>query len=152
MQPITCQGMEVRRSLESTSIATTDDEVEDTISQVKDWQITHGSLLKLVRFETPFTVQARPIGVSLFPTPLRRRDFEEAAILQPLFNELYARAAADFDWLSCAITPLIEHDALCSALWDILLETRKAARYRTLSAAYSDQTTWPKVPASSKLR
>lgn len=106
------------------TIAASEEEVESLVSEIKDWQITHGSLLKLVRSETSSTVHARPVGVSIFPTRLRRADFEEAKTLQPIFNELYLRAASDFEWLTGIFSPLIKHDHLCRALWDVLLETR----------------------------
>lgn len=102
-------------------------DIEKLVSEVKDYQITHGSLLKLVKFETASTVHARPVGVSLRPTPLRKADFEEATTLQVIFNELYMRAAADFAWLSDVLFPLIKNDRLCHALWDILLQARKVS-------------------------
>lgn len=103
-----------------------EDEFERLVSEVKDWQITHGILFKLVKTETPSTVHSRPVGATLVPTPLPRADFEEAIAIQSTVNALYIRAASDLGWLSDVLNPLIKHDYLCRALWDILLETRKA--------------------------
>lgn len=112
--------------------STEEDEIEELVTEIKDWQITHGSLLKLIRSETASTVNARPVGVSLFPIPMHRHDFEEATGLQSIFNKLYMHAAADFQWLSGVLSPLIEHDDLCRTLWEILLETRKASPVQDL--------------------
>jgi glutathione synthase len=82
-------------------------QLSSLIANVRDWQYTHGSLLKA----PPDTGQlsARPIGVSLFPSIFPKARFEEARALQVPYNELYAAVAGDEDWL---FEVLKEYDSL----------------------------------------
>lgn len=95
-------------------------------NEIKDYQLLHGSLLKLVEYETESSAPARGVGVSILPTPFPRRCFEEALELQDIFNELYVRVAADPDWLYSILGKLMEHDALISALWNVYLKVKEA--------------------------
>ncbi|TVY32176.1 Glutathione synthetase large chain [Lachnellula subtilissima] len=45
-----------------------DSQLEDLVSDIKDWQVTHGSLLKLVNTDQDSTVLTHPVGACLFPT------------------------------------------------------------------------------------
>ena len=67
----------------------TDPHLLHLITTITDYQFLHGSVLKI----PPYTGQtlARPIGISVFPTPFPRKLFEEAQDLQKVWNELYAR-------------------------------------------------------------
>lgn len=103
-----------------------EDEVELLVSEVKDYQITHGSLLKLVKFEEASTVPARPVGASLTATPFPRKQFDEAFSLQTIFNELYIKAASDPEWLYSALGPLLQSDAFFASLWDVYTQVEKA--------------------------
>ena len=46
------------RETATNNMTLTDDEIELLASEVKDYQLTHGSLLKLVGYETDSTVPA----------------------------------------------------------------------------------------------
>ena len=96
-----------------------DEELSDLVCKVKDWQLCHGSLLKLVGSEDEHTVLARPIGVTLFPSPFPEYCFESARALCPVFNELYSAVAEDEDWLYETLKDLIETDVLVAALWSV---------------------------------
>lgn len=95
------------------------EQLNSLITEIKDWQITHGSLLKLVGYEEPHTVPARPIGVSVFPTPFPRHCFDQACQSAPIFNRLYAAIAEDDVWLETVLHDLIGSDELVGALWEI---------------------------------
>ena len=95
-------------------------------NEIKDYQIVHGSLLKLVEYETESSAPARAVGVSVLSTPFPRRCYDEAMELQSIFNELYVRVAADPDWLYSVLGKLMEHDALVSALWNVYLQVKEA--------------------------
>ena len=110
----------------------TDEQLFSLVSEVKDYQLTHGSLLKLVAFETESSITARPVGASILPTVFSRERFEEAIKLQTAFNELYVRAASDPDWLYSVIKPLIEHDDFIAALWDIYVKVRDAGTVQSI--------------------
>src|ERR1700759_3096649 len=73
--------------------------VKELVQCVKDWQLTHGSLLKFVPGDEndAYTsgVKASAVPVSLAPSPWPRRLFDDAARMQEHFNELYARLASD---------------------------------------------------------
>lgn len=103
----------------SDGIAYTESRLLHIVSEIKDYQLTHGSLLKGVQYETESSVSARPVGTSILPTTYPRKVFNEALELQQTFNELYIRIASDPDWLHSVLGPLIEHDAFIAALWEI---------------------------------
>lgn len=89
------------------------------VAEIKDWQLTHGFLMKLVRLEEPTTVLSRPINVSVLPTPFSKSLFEEAQSLQTIYNELYLRAASDPDWLFNVLGGILDSDNLAISLWSI---------------------------------
>ncbi|TKA56792.1 hypothetical protein B0A55_12290 [Friedmanniomyces simplex] len=97
------------------------------ISDIKDYLLTHGHLLKVVRFETPSRVPAVGVNVSCRPTPFPRRLFQHAMDLQPAMNELYIRAASDDEWLHSVLRPQIEGepDGLVASLWDVWVKCRE---------------------------
>ncbi|KZP20071.1 glutathione synthase [Athelia psychrophila] len=104
----------------------TEDQYTILIDEIKDWQLTHGSLIKLVRTEEEHTVLARPIGVSLFPTSFPKARFDEAMKLQPIYNELYAAISSDDKWIYDVLRDLIEtEDSLAAILWSIHLKVKE---------------------------
>jgi glutathione synthase len=103
----------------------TDDQLDELIFNVKDWQLTHGSLLKIVDSDEESSVLAHSIGVSLFPTLFPRTLFDEALALQRIYNKLYAAVAEDEKWLHDTLKGLIELDILADTLWDIYLEVKR---------------------------
>ncbi|KAK3073383.1 hypothetical protein LTR53_005091 [Teratosphaeriaceae sp. CCFEE 6253] len=105
-----------------------DDEIARLVTDIKDYCITHGCLLKLVHFEEPTRVPAVGVNVSCRPTPFPRDLFSLATRLQPSINELYARAANDDTWLYEILRPQIEGepDGLVASLWDVHVKVREA--------------------------
>ncbi|KAF1350057.1 hypothetical protein BDV97DRAFT_296686 [Delphinella strobiligena] len=101
------------------------EQIAALITEVKDYQISHGSLLKLVGYEAPHTVPARPIGAAIFPTPFPQRLFQQACELAPIFNRLYVAIAEDEEWLSRVLKDLIENDPLIGTLWDIYQTSKR---------------------------
>src|SRR4051794_26820613 len=63
------------------------------IFNIKDYQVTHGMLLKYG--SDAHSINAIPVGVSLFPSLFPECLFEEARELQAVYNKLYARVAED---------------------------------------------------------
>ncbi|KAK4548330.1 hypothetical protein LTR36_010200 [Oleoguttula mirabilis] len=96
------------------------------VTDIKDYQLTHGNVLKLVRFEEATRVPSIGVGVSVLPTPFPRRCFNEAWALQRCMNELYIRAGTDEQWLHTILQPLMERDGFLAALWDVHVDVRKA--------------------------
>lgn len=76
-----------------------DEQLEIIVSSVKDWQLTHGSFLKLVNTDQDSTVLAHPVGSTLFPTLFPLSLFTQALTMQKTYNKLYARVAEDEEWL-----------------------------------------------------
>jgi glutathione synthase len=101
-----------------------DEQLEVLVEDIKDWQLTHGSLLKLVNTDEDSTVLAHPVGACLFPTLFPRKLFEQALDLQKTYNKLYTRVAEDGEWLSETLKGLIETDDLAKTLWEIHQEVR----------------------------
>ena len=103
-----------------------EDQLLQLVSEVKDYQLTHGSLLKTVEYEIDSSVPARPVAASILPTSLSRKHFEEAIQLQYPFNELYVHAGSNAEWLYSVLQPLMQHDAFVAALWEIYAKVRDA--------------------------
>ena len=72
-------------------------QLSNLIFSIKDYQITHGMLLKYG--PDAHSINAIPIGVSLFPSLFPWSLFEEARELQAVYNKLYARVSEDEEWL-----------------------------------------------------
>ncbi|KAI1413873.1 glutathione synthase [Hypoxylon sp. FL1857] len=99
-----------------------EEHLEEILSELEDYQISHGSLLKIPRnltdFESPVAI-ARPIGISVIPTTFSRLHFQQALDIQALFNELYINVAEDDVWLQPIIRKLGEVDEFAAKLWSI---------------------------------
>jgi glutathione synthase len=96
------------------------------ISEVKDYQLSHGSVLKGVGFETESSVTGRTVGTSILPTPFPRQRFEEAIALQQAYNTLYMRVASDPEWLYGVLKPLANHDPFFNVLWEVFEKVKEA--------------------------
>jgi hypothetical protein len=114
-----------------------DGQLEVLVSDVKDYQITHGSLLKLVKTDDDHTVLSRLVGVTLFPTLFPKNLFKEALALQTIYSKLYASVAEDDEWLYSVLKDLIEVDLLASSLWSIFEEVKKEGYVQDLMLGIS---------------
>lgn len=105
-----------------------DQDLERRIADIRDYQITNGSLLKLVQYASLTQTPAAPVNVSLEPTPFPRKLYEDAVALQQSMNELYVRVANDEDWLYSVLRPQIENDrhGLVAKLWDVHVKCKEA--------------------------
>jgi glutathione synthase len=99
-----------------------EDQFEVLIADIKDWQITHGSLLKLIRSDEESTVMSGLVGTTLFPTLFPESLFQEACRLQRDYNKLYIAVAQDETWLYETLKELIDTDLLTNRLWTIYQE------------------------------
>lgn len=111
----------------------TEEQAESLIVDIIDWQLTHGSLLKLVQTDEENTVLAHPVGVSVFPTLFPRHLFQEALELQKVYNKLYAAVTEDEKWLYETLEGLIEVDPLARCLWEIYQEVKREGYVQDLS-------------------
>ncbi|KAL4889346.1 hypothetical protein BDV59DRAFT_186668 [Aspergillus ambiguus] len=98
-------------------------------AQIQDWQINHGSMLKDIRSQTAESVLCYPIGVSVFPTPFPRAQFDRALDLQSIYHELYCALAEDEQWISSVIEDLIPVHPLADALWEVHLRVKSSGGY-----------------------
>ncbi|KAJ5771062.1 uncharacterized protein N7511_003113 [Penicillium nucicola] len=103
-----------------------DDQIRNLLDQIKDWQINHGFLLKIIESEEEHSVLSYPVGVSVFPTTFPRTQFNQAFNLQKTYNELYCAIAEDENWLYSVTKDLIPVEPLARALWGIYEEAKKA--------------------------
>ncbi|KAI6087710.1 glutathione synthase [Hypoxylon rubiginosum] len=112
-----------------------EDHAERVLSELEDYQISHGSLLKvprgLVDFESP-TALARPVGVSIVPTIFPQPQFEQAQYIQRLFNELYIKVSEDDAWLETITRPLARVDEFVAKLWSIWERVRDEGEVQKL--------------------
>jgi len=72
-------------------------QLSNRIFNVKDYQITHGMLLKYGPDAN--SVHGVPVGVSLFPSLFPEKTFKQAQELQTVYNRLYAAVSQDEEWL-----------------------------------------------------
>ncbi|TVY52653.1 Glutathione synthetase [Lachnellula cervina] len=98
-----------------------DSHLENLVSEIKDWQITHGSLLKLVNTDQDNTVLTHPVGACLLATLFPKELFEQALGLQKVYNKLYAQVAEDEEWLY----DTLKDDEFAKTLWGIHEEVKK---------------------------
>lgn len=99
-----------------------DEHMLSLVTQIIDWQINHGSLVKL---ETARGVLARPVGVSIFPTVFPRAAFQHALDLQEIYNELYCAIVEDEGWIFSVIRDLIPVEPLAATLWSIYEQVKE---------------------------
>ncbi|EED23370.1 glutathione synthetase, putative [Talaromyces stipitatus ATCC 10500] len=105
------------------------DQIHSLLTQIKDYQSTHGSLLKVIDSEIPHSVHLQPVSVSVFPTVFPRRVFHEAIDeLQLAYNELYGKIAEDKEWLYAVTGPLRKTEPLVDALWCVYEEVQRQRR------------------------
>ena len=105
-----------------------DDELDRILLELEDFQLVHGSLLKIPRgfnadIDSPVAI-ARPIGISVIPTPFPRAHFNHALELQTVFNELYIKVSEDEPFLRGILERLKETDEFAAKLWDIWQRVR----------------------------
>ncbi len=83
-------------------------QLANLVFNIKDWQITHGMLLKFgLNVEH---LSAIPVGVSLLPSSFPKRLFKEAQRLQPIYNRLYAAISEDEEWLYDVLEGYVKTD------------------------------------------
>ncbi|KAI1340334.1 glutathione synthase [Xylariaceae sp. FL0016] len=99
-----------------------ENEIEAILAEAEDYQIAKGSLLKLPRsisdLDSPVAF-ARPIGVSLRPTPFPREHFTTALAIQEVYNELYMKIVEEQTWLEGIVVELAKTDVFAQKLWSI---------------------------------
>lgn len=122
------------------------------LTRPQDWQINHGSLLKLVQSESENSVLSHPVGISVsfislmstildaaltlmqcFPSLFPRAQFEQALQIQRIYNYLYCAVAEDPEWIYTAIKDLIPVEPLAQALWGIYEAARDAGSVQVVS-------------------
>lgn len=70
------------------------DQLNELIQEVNQWAITNGLSMYPPKFEeNPSNASVSP--VTIYPTLIPRKCFDEAVQIQPVFNELYARITQD---------------------------------------------------------
>ncbi|KAI1092179.1 glutathione synthase [Rostrohypoxylon terebratum] len=109
--------------------------LEKILSELEDYQITHGSLLKIPRaltYNESTVALARPIGISVIPTVFPRHLFYHALGIQTLFNELYIKISEDDAWLENVIQKLGEADRFAAQLWSIWERVRDEGEIQPL--------------------
>ncbi|EMC94587.1 hypothetical protein BAUCODRAFT_552460 [Baudoinia panamericana UAMH 10762] len=126
------------------------------VQDVRDYQLTHGHVLKMVRFQNSYHVPSTGINVSLAPTPFPRRLYDEAVALQHCMNELYIKAAADEAWLYSVLRPEIEgdKDGLLASLWDVHMKCKEAGSVQDVKCGLfrSDYMLHGNVDGNSRLK
>ena len=92
-------------------------ESEVLLSSIRNWSIQHGLAVRpatsfVPRELDPSNSLAVTAPVTLFPSLFPIDCFEEAKAVQSTFNELYARIAADEDWLGKVIEEYVRNPQL----------------------------------------
>jgi glutathione synthetase len=110
-----------------------DEHLENLICTIQDWQLSNGSLLKVLDSDIEEAVLAYPVGVSLFPTLFPKQLFDEALALQEEYNRLYTAVAEDADWLHSNLESMIKFDLLAGVLWGIHKEVEQSGYVQDLT-------------------
>ena len=110
-----------------------EDHLEELSSIIRDWQFTHGSLLKAP--PRSGKSYAYPIGVSMFPSNFPQHQFESALDLQCVFNKLYSAVANDGAWLYHVLRNQITNDptSMAAILWKIYTAAKSSGITQSLS-------------------
>lgn len=79
-------------------------ERERLVEVIKDWTVANGLTVRpppalVSAGADPVGVLATSVPVTLFPSPFPRVCFEQGKMVQKAYNELYARASQDEDFL-----------------------------------------------------
>ena len=82
-----------------------DGEQENLVQTIKDWSIGNGLAVRpppaVISAETdPRGITAVNAPVTLFPSPFPRQCFEQGKAAQQAYNELYAAASRDEEFLA----------------------------------------------------
>ncbi|KAL5365166.1 hypothetical protein BJX96DRAFT_168876 [Aspergillus floccosus] len=86
-------------------------------------------MLKDIRSQSAQSVLCYPIGVSVFPTPFPKAQFDKALHLQSIYHELYCALAGDEQWIFDSIKDLLPVHPLAAALWDIHERIKSSGGY-----------------------
>ncbi|KAI5837544.1 hypothetical protein DFP73DRAFT_307932 [Morchella snyderi] len=98
-----------------------------------DWSLSNGLSVRPLQAENQNRALAVHAPVTLFPSPFPRACFEEAKAVQIWFNELYAKIAADEEWLLKIVDELIEVDDFMARLYKVHLDVKKEGFVQDLS-------------------
>ncbi|KAJ5118217.1 hypothetical protein N7526_009854 [Penicillium atrosanguineum] len=110
-----------------------DEQLYSLVTEIKDWQINHGSLLKVIDTEIEHTVLSHPVGVACFPTLFPRARFSQALDVQEIYNRLYCSVGEDEAWIFNAIRDLIPAEPLADVLWKIHQAAKKSGSVQDIS-------------------
>ncbi|KAI4113711.1 MAG: hypothetical protein LQ338_008126 [Usnochroma carphineum] len=117
--------------------ATTTEQHEFLLSNIKDWSILKGLTIRPPTFVPreidPSGSIAVTAPVTLFPSLFPRSCFDEARAIQRAYNELYAAIARDPGWLREIVEKLIEVDDFIANLWNVHLEVEEEGYVQDLS-------------------
>ncbi|KAK9505189.1 hypothetical protein O3M35_009296 [Rhynocoris fuscipes] len=95
----------------------TGEELDSLITKAKDWALMHGAGLRSTDNFSPDSLNVAPFA--LFPTPMKRRYFEEAVNLQVSLGELMHKVAHDHEFLTSALKKTVEVDDFTRKLFEI---------------------------------
>lgn len=99
--------------------------------QLHDWLLAHGLIMYPSSPSSGSSILPAPSPVTLYPTPFPRAQFEKAIAAQPHFNTLYARVAADPEFLKNVMGPLMAADPdFTGRLWSLYLEAKHELRQK----------------------
>ncbi|CAI6088884.1 unnamed protein product [Clonostachys chloroleuca] len=104
-------------------------EQEHIIEIIKDWTIGNGLALRpppaVISPEAdPRGISAVSAPVTIFPSPFPKVCFEQAKLVQPAYNELYAAVSRDEEFLKKAVDEVIDGDEFIGNLWNIHLKVK----------------------------
>ncbi|KAI0015750.1 glutathione synthase [Xylariomycetidae sp. FL0641] len=111
-----------------------DEKFAEIYTECQEYQVVKGSLLVRrgdLDAMSPIA-GARPVGVSIIPTPFPDTHFSCALEMQEAFNELYIRVTEDDAWLESVINGLKKSDEFATKLWDIWERVRDEGEVQPL--------------------
>ncbi|BCS20141.1 glutathione synthase [Aspergillus puulaauensis] len=127
---------------------------EFLVRTVKDWATQNGLVVRpaptfVSKEADPHGVLATNAPVTLFPSPFPRTCFEEAKVLQTVYNKLYAAITCSEEWIGKIMEDLIDVDDFISNLWKVHLAVQKEGYSQTLSLGLFRSDYMAHSPANS---
>ncbi|TPX63011.1 glutathione synthase [Powellomyces hirtus] len=129
-------------------------QLDELKTHAVDWALAHGLVVR-----APTSSGASPAEsavpavthapVALFPSPFPRKLFEQALVLQPLFNELVDNVARDHEFLTEVMDSLAKVDDFTGRLYDIYKRVHEEGISQSISLGLHRSDYLLHVPADA---
>ncbi|KAK9494598.1 glutathione synthase [Lipomyces doorenjongii] len=100
----------------------TEEETANLAIALRDWSLSQGLIIRAPTESNAADEASMHVPLTLHPSPFPKNLFDQALGLQTVFNELYAKVADDYEFLTEITKELAGVDDFMSDLWKLYLE------------------------------